>query len=84
MTHLALARQPGGCAASLPDHMTSGHVAAAAVSRKHRRQQAPVSRYDRYGTSPMRRFAQLSSVKDGAGHRGTRRYTRLFALQTVA
>ena len=84
MTHLALARQPGGCAASRPEHMTSGHVATAAVSRKSRRQHAPGSRYGRYGTSRMRRFAQLSRVRDDAGHRGTRRYTRLFALQIVA
>ena len=55
-----------GFAASWREHMTSGHIATAGVSRKSRRQHTPDSRYGRYGTSAMRSVHLAFRSKRGA------------------
>ena len=63
MTRSALARPPGGWAASRREHMASGNVTGAGVTRKSRRYHANWRRYDRYVTSQMRTFTQLLGVE---------------------
>ena len=82
MTRSALARPPGGCAASRREHMTSGYVTVAGVTRKNRRKHAiwrPLC--------PLRNVADAEvhpafRSRDGAEHRVQRRYVRVSALQT--